>query len=104
MCTIDSCWEANFDKVIDPLAFNVRKPGNQMMTYDTLGDVNSYFQSETKAHNVEGSAMNTLFMQKGQPNFLITQSTSLASTIKGQVARIFDYYQSSDSDMTFAIQ
>lgn len=96
MCTIDSCWEANFDKAIDPLAFNVRKPGNQMMTYDTLGDVNSYFQSETKAHNVEGSAMNTLFMQKGQPNFLITQSTSLASTIKGQVARIFDYYQSSD--------
>lgn len=74
------------------------------MTYDTLGDVNSYFQSETKVHNFEGSEMNTLFIQKGQPNFLITQSTSLASNIKGQVARIFDYYQSVDSEMFFAIQ
>ena len=63
MCKFRSCWEANFDKPIDPLAFNVRKPGNQLMTYDTLDDVKSYFQSETKVHNVEGSAMNNLFMQ-----------------------------------------
>ena len=28
MCTLESCWEANFDRVIDPLAFKLRKPGN----------------------------------------------------------------------------
>jgi len=28
LCAIDSCWEANFDRIIDPLAFKARKPGN----------------------------------------------------------------------------
>ena len=36
--------------------------------------------------------MNNLFIEKSSPSFVITQSTSLGLNIRGQVARIFDYY------------
>jgi len=32
------------------------------MTYDTLDDISSYFQSENQVHNIEGSAMNSIFI------------------------------------------
>lgn len=61
MCTMDSCWEANFDREMDPLSLKLRKPGNQMMTYDTLDDVWLVFENETQAHNLVGESMNMLF-------------------------------------------
>ena len=103
MCVPGSCWDANFDRVVDPLALKLRKPGNQLMTYDTLDDVSSYFQKENSVHNLEGSAMNSLFILKSSPSFIISQSKSIGSTLRGQVARVFDYYQQNDVDMTLAV-
>ena len=47
-------------------------------------------------HNSEGSSMNNLFIEKGSPNFVLTQSTLLGQNIRGQVARIFDYYNADE--------
>ena len=104
MCTLEACWEANFDREMDPLSLKRRKPGNQMMTVDTLDDFSLVFQNETLAHNLEGETMNQQFQQKGVPNFLIAESTGFGSTIRGQVARVFDYFSSDEIGMTYAIQ
>lgn len=42
--------------------------------------------------------MNNLFIEKNQPSYLITQSTSLGQNMNGQVARVFD---SIDIDNSF---
>ena len=39
MCKIDSCWDANLDKKVDDLASNVRRPGTQLMTFNTLEEL-----------------------------------------------------------------
>jgi hypothetical protein len=40
--------------------------------------------------------MNSLFVDKASPNFVVTQSTLLGQNIRGQVARIFDYYRTDE--------
>jgi hypothetical protein len=48
--------------------------------------------------------MNSLFILKSSPSFVISQSKSIGSTLRGQVARVFDYYQATEVDMTLAVQ
>jgi hypothetical protein len=53
------------------------------MTFNTLEELYRDKQVENELHTSDGPSMNNLFMEKGSPNYVITQSTLLGQNIRG---------------------
>jgi hypothetical protein len=66
------------------------------MTYNSLEELFRNKDVEHELHTSDGPSMNSLFIEKSSPNFVLTQSTMLGQDNRGQVARIFDYYESDE--------
>ena len=102
-CTIESCY-VNYNNL--PIAtWYIHKPGNLLMTINTLFQVKRELGLEEQLHNLNGLMEQIAYASSGQPvPIILSDSTSLGSGKLGNVARQLDYFDINENDIALATQ